>query len=80
MIKFSLNFNNDRDNGFYITETTRLLRKMGIPPHISGYHYLREAIILVAGKGHEKYQDIKGVKHDFDDKEKVKTAFKELNL
>lgn len=26
-------------------------------------------IILVAGKGHEKYQDINGVKHHFDDKE-----------
>jgi UDP-N-acetylmuramoyl-L-alanyl-D-glutamate--2,6-diaminopimelate ligase len=26
-------------------------------------------IILVAGKGHEKYQEINGVKHDFDDKE-----------
>jgi UDP-N-acetylmuramoyl-L-alanyl-D-glutamate--2,6-diaminopimelate ligase len=25
-------------------------------------------IILVAGKGHEKYQEINGVKHDFDDK------------
>ncbi|MGZ4059667.1 MAG: glutamate ligase domain-containing protein, partial [Bacteroidia bacterium] len=24
-------------------------------------------IILVAGKGHEKYQEIKGVKHPFDD-------------
>ncbi len=28
-------------------------------------------IILVAGKGHETYQDIKGVKHHFDDKEVV---------
>lgn len=28
-----------------------------------------EDIILVAGKGHEKYQEIKGVKHHFDDKE-----------
>ncbi len=28
-----------------------------------------EDIILVAGKGHEKYQEIKGVKHPFDDKE-----------
>ncbi len=28
----------------------------------------KEDIILVAGKGHEKYQDIKGVKYDFDDK------------
>ncbi len=27
----------------------------------------RGDIILVAGKGHEKYQEIKGVKHDFDD-------------
>jgi UDP-N-acetylmuramoyl-L-alanyl-D-glutamate--2,6-diaminopimelate ligase len=26
-------------------------------------------VILVAGKGHEKYQDINGVKHPFDDKE-----------
>ena len=29
-------------------------------------------IILVAGKGHEKYQDIAGVKHPFDDKEILK--------
>jgi UDP-N-acetylmuramoyl-L-alanyl-D-glutamate--2,6-diaminopimelate ligase len=26
-------------------------------------------IILVAGKGHEKYQDVNGVKHPFDDKQ-----------
>jgi UDP-N-acetylmuramoyl-L-alanyl-D-glutamate--2,6-diaminopimelate ligase len=29
-------------------------------------------IILVAGKGHETYQEIKGVKHHFDDKEELK--------
>lgn len=36
-------------------------------------------IILIAGKGHEKYQDIKGVKYPFDDKEKVKNAFEILH-
>ena len=29
-------------------------------------------VILIAGKGHENYQDIKGVKHHFDDKEVVR--------
>ncbi|WP_294080217.1 UDP-N-acetylmuramoyl-L-alanyl-D-glutamate--2,6-diaminopimelate ligase [Proteiniphilum sp. UBA5384] len=28
-------------------------------------------VILIAGKGHEDYQEIKGVKHHFDDKEEV---------
>jgi UDP-N-acetylmuramoyl-L-alanyl-D-glutamate--2,6-diaminopimelate ligase len=37
-----------------------------------------EDIVLIAGKGHEKYQDIKGVKHHFDDKEIVKQMFEEL--
>lgn len=32
-------------------------------------------IILVAGKGHETYQDTKGVKSHFDDKEELKQAF-----
>lgn len=31
--------------------------------------------VLVAGKGHENYQDIKGVKHHFDDKEVIKEIF-----
>ncbi len=34
-------------------------------------------IILVAGKGHEDYQDIKGVKHHFDDKEIIIKHFKQ---
>jgi UDP-N-acetylmuramoyl-L-alanyl-D-glutamate--2,6-diaminopimelate ligase len=33
-------------------------------------------IILVAGKGHENYQEIKGVKHPFDDKEVVSRMLK----
>lgn len=32
-------------------------------------------IILVAGKGHETYQDVKGVKSHFDDKEELGKAF-----
>lgn len=35
-------------------------------------------IVLVAGKGHEKYQEIKGVKHDFDDLQLVKELFQKL--
>lgn len=33
-------------------------------------------IILIAGKGHENYQEIKGVKHPFDDKEVVARMLK----
>jgi UDP-N-acetylmuramoyl-L-alanyl-D-glutamate--2,6-diaminopimelate ligase len=36
----------------------------------------RGDVILVAGKGHEDYQEIKGVKHPFDDREKLKAIFK----
>ena len=32
-------------------------------------------VVLVAGKGHENYQDIKGVKHHFDDKEVIREYF-----
>ena len=32
-------------------------------------------VILIAGKGHEDYQEIKGVKHHFDDREVVKEIF-----
>ncbi len=32
-------------------------------------------VVLVAGKGHENYQEIKGVKHHFDDKEVLKEIF-----
>ncbi len=35
----------------------------------------KEDIILIAGKGHEKYQEIKGVKNDFDDKQVLREMF-----
>ena len=37
----------------------------------------RGDIILLAGKGHENYQEIKGIKNHFDDKEVLSEAFKE---
>jgi UDP-N-acetylmuramoyl-L-alanyl-D-glutamate--2,6-diaminopimelate ligase len=36
-------------------------------------------IVLVAGKGHEKYQEINGVKNHFDDMEQLVELFKEMN-
>ncbi len=38
----------------------------------------KEDIVLIAGKGHEKYQDIKGVKYDFDDKKVLNEMFEML--
>ncbi|MBS1655728.1 MAG: UDP-N-acetylmuramoyl-L-alanyl-D-glutamate--2,6-diaminopimelate ligase, partial [Bacteroidetes bacterium] len=38
-----------------------------------------EDIVLIAGKGHEKYQEIKGVRHHFDDKEVLSEMFAMLN-
>ncbi|MGC9373968.1 MAG: UDP-N-acetylmuramoyl-L-alanyl-D-glutamate--2,6-diaminopimelate ligase [Bacteroidales bacterium] len=35
-------------------------------------------IILVAGKGHETYQEVNGVKHHFDDREIIKQTFNEI--
>lgn len=36
-------------------------------------------IILLAGKGHEKYQEINGVRNHFDDKEIIKDCFNQLD-
>ena len=35
----------------------------------------REDIILIAGKGHETYQEIKGIKYQFDDREVIRELF-----
>ena len=35
-------------------------------------------IVLIAGKGHETYQEVKGIRHHFDDKEEVIEIFKSL--
>ena len=39
-------------------------------------HAAASDIVLIAGKGHETYQDVKGVKSHFDDKEVLEEIFK----
>jgi UDP-N-acetylmuramoyl-L-alanyl-D-glutamate--2,6-diaminopimelate ligase len=36
-------------------------------------------IILIAGKGHETYQEIEGVRHDFNDMKIVKELLEQLH-
>ena len=36
-------------------------------------------VVLIAGKGHETYQEVCGVRHHFDDREEVKDAFNSRN-
>lgn len=52
-------------------------RKEAIKTAINLAH--EEDIILVAGKGHEKYQEIKGIRNHFDDKEIVREMFELLD-
>ena len=33
------------------------------------------SVVLVAGKGHETYQEVNGVRHHFDDHEEIRDAF-----
>lgn len=40
----------------------------------------KEDVILIAGKGHETYQEIKGVKYHFDDREVVAGMFEALTM
>jgi UDP-N-acetylmuramoyl-L-alanyl-D-glutamate--2,6-diaminopimelate ligase len=53
-------------------------RKQGIKTAIS----LAKAgdILLIAGKGHEKYQEIMGVRHDFDDLKITEELFREIDF
>lgn len=38
------------------------------------------SVVLVAGKGHEPYQEIAGTRHHFDDREEVQAALNELSI
>ena len=63
----------DMENGLSLEEKSQVVRitdrRQAIKTAVLMAH--EGDIILVAGKGHEKYQDINGVKHHFDDKEEL---------
>lgn len=63
-------FSGKRDlDKLYITDRREAI-KLAIATAPSG------SIVLIAGKGHETYQEIKGVREHFDDKEEVMNFFK----
>lgn len=60
----------DRKNVLSITDRKEAIR--------TAYQLAQPGdIILVAGKGHEKYQEVNGVRHHFDDKEILEQTFNE---
>ena len=63
----------DMESGVHPDENTRVLRITDRLSAIKTAVALARSgdIILVAGKGHENYQEIKGVKHHFDDVEEL---------
>lgn len=72
---------NDMEKGVEAHQTRKVLsildRKQAIKTAVS---FAQPGdIILVAGKGHEKYQEINGVRHDFDDLAILNEFFNQLN-
>jgi UDP-N-acetylmuramoyl-L-alanyl-D-glutamate--2,6-diaminopimelate ligase len=72
---------NDMVAGLSIAHSKKVLRITDRREAIKTACTLANAddIVLVAGKGHETYQEVKGVRHHFDDREVVKEAFELLN-
>lgn len=67
--------------GLSITHSRKVLRITDRREAIKTACTLAQAkdIVLVAGKGHETYQEVNGVKHHFDDREELESAFELLN-
>jgi len=72
---------NEMEAGVTITQKRKLLRISDRKEAIKTACALANAedIILIAGKGHENYQEIKGVKYPFDDREVLLECFNLLN-
>jgi UDP-N-acetylmuramoyl-L-alanyl-D-glutamate--2,6-diaminopimelate ligase len=72
---------NEMEAGLSITHKRKMLRIADRKEAIKTACLLAQPddILLIAGKGHETYQEIKGVRHHFDDREVLVEAFKMLN-
>jgi UDP-N-acetylmuramoyl-L-alanyl-D-glutamate--2,6-diaminopimelate ligase len=72
---------NDMESGLTIAQKRKALRITDRKEAIKTACALAQPddIILIAGKGHETYQEIKGVRHPFDDRIVLTEAFKILN-
>lgn len=72
---------NDMESGLTVSQKRKVLRitdrKEAIKTACSMAK--RDDIILIAGKGHEDYQEVKGIKHHFDDKEVLLAMFELLD-
>lgn len=72
---------NEMESGLNLTQKRKALRITDRKEAIKTACALSQSgdIILIAGKGHETYQEIKGVRHHFDDREILKSTFELLN-
>ncbi|MBS1773512.1 MAG: UDP-N-acetylmuramoyl-L-alanyl-D-glutamate--2,6-diaminopimelate ligase [Bacteroidetes bacterium] len=72
---------NDMETGLSFAHKKKVLRITDRKEAIKTACALAQSddIVLVAGKGHETYQEIKGVKYPFDDREVLKQSFELLN-
>ena len=70
----------DMEAGLDMAERSRVLRISDRKQAIKAAVMMAEPgdVVLVAGKGHENYQEIQGVKHAFDDLEVLTEIFKTL--
>lgn len=68
---------NDMVAGLDITQKAKSLTIVDRREAIKTACALAQAgdVVLIAGKGHEDYQIIKGIKHHFDDREEVRSCF-----
>jgi UDP-N-acetylmuramoyl-L-alanyl-D-glutamate--2,6-diaminopimelate ligase len=72
---------NEMEAGLSFTQKRKVLRIADRKEAIKTAVALAQPgdILLIAGKGHETYQEVKGIKHHFDDREILVEAFKTLN-